>query len=227
MYITLGRFIRSVFEYLVHKSPQWSERERLIKLSFDEMYIDNNCDIDKLLDMPVNPKNHKQAQVVIVKRICAKGEWPYFIDTDYPLTPYDIIESNLNFDACDMTLLAISSDQGASNRGLATKFGISPTQCFIPSDIMTEAKLLRNKTHNIKCPCGNEHPMYWFWDFVHLFKTCRNHMLDNLITLPCGSLVLVQDFYDLLEIVKINSSDHTSGFHISEDHLLGGHSFIT
>ena len=29
----------------------------------------------------------------------------------------------------------------------------------------------------------------------------------------------VDDFYDLLDKVRADSSDHTSGFHLSEDHL--------
>ena len=186
------------------------------------MYIDRSCDIDRLLDMPVNPSFHKQAQIIMVKRLCAPGEWPYFVDTDHPITPYDIIESNLNFDACGLTVLALTCDQGPSNRGLATKLGISPEQVFVPRTVFSNAKSLRNAMHEFlkELPTDPSHPLFWLWDFVHLFKTLRNHLLDDIVTLPCGCQVSVQDFYDLLDKVKTISSDHSSGFHISEDHLL-------
>ena len=112
MHVTLGRYIRSIFMYLEHMSPQWSVRERLFLMSFDEMYIDTACDIDRLLDLPVNPNNHKNAQIVMCKQIAGKGQWPYYIDTNYALTPGDIVESNLRFDECGITLLAVVCDQG-------------------------------------------------------------------------------------------------------------------
>ena len=45
-------------------------------------------------------------------------------------------------------------------------------------------------------------------------------MLDDIVTLPCKSKVSVYDFYDLLNKLKTKTSDHTSGYHITEDDLL-------
>ena len=39
------------------------------------------------------------------------------------------------------------------------------------------------------------------------------------LNLSIGSVVSVDDFYALLDKFRAESSDHTSGFHISEDHL--------
>ena len=112
MHIIPGTFIRSVFEYFLRKSPDWSEKGRLLVMTFDEMYIDPACDIDRLLDMPINPNNHKNAQIIMTRRLCGEGKWPYFVDTDYAVSVDDVVESALAFDACDLTLLAISCDQG-------------------------------------------------------------------------------------------------------------------
>ena len=46
-------------------------------------------------------------------------------------------------------------------------------------------------------------------------------MLDDIVTLPCKSKVSVYDFYDLLNKFKTKTtSDHNSGFHMTEDDLL-------
>ena len=45
-------------------------------------------------------------------------------------------------------------------------------------------------------------------------------MLDDEVILPCGSKVSVKDFYDLLEKLKTNSDDHTSGCHLTKDDIL-------
>ena len=77
-------------------------------------------------------------------------------------------------------------------------------------DFVHESKTLRNPiTPNVLA-----------WDFVHLFKTVRNHLLDDFVTFLGGFKVSVQNFHDLLDKVRTVSADHSSGFHISEDHLL-------
>ena len=45
-------------------------------------------------------------------------------------------------------------------------------------------------------------------------------MLDDEVILPGGFKVSVKDFYDLLDKLKTDENDHTSGFHLSEDDLL-------
>lgn len=104
--------IRSIFEYLSRKSPLWSLIEKLLGISFDEMYIDTAVDIDKLLDMPINPNNHKNAQIIIVRQLCGDGKWPFFVDTDYAVTPNDIVQFVMDFEACGLTLLSLTCDQG-------------------------------------------------------------------------------------------------------------------
>ena len=104
--------IRSIFEYLWRKSPEWCERLRLLGITFDEMFIDPAVDIDKVLDMPINPNNHKNAQIIIVRQLCGPGKWPFFVDTNYAVTVDDIIQFTLDFEACGLTLLCTTCDQG-------------------------------------------------------------------------------------------------------------------
>ena len=103
---------------------------------------------------------------------------------------------------------------------MATKLEISPEKTYVPAEVFSKAKVTRNSINGVESN-SESHPVWWFYCFVHLFKTCRNHLLDDIVTLPCQSKVSVYDFYDLLNKFKTKpSSDHNSGYHITEDDLL-------
>ena len=84
------------------------------------------------------------------------------------------------------------------NRGLATSLGITEENSKFPN------------------PYDKSRYIIWLFDVVHLFKNLRNHFLDDVVQLPCGMIVTVDDFYDLLEVVQ---AEITSGFHLSEKDL--------
>ena len=104
--------IRSIFEYFVRMAPSWSEFLKLFGITFDEMYLDPACDIDRLLDMPINPNHHKNAQIITCRQICGPGKWPFFVDTNYAIPPDDLINFVMDFDACGITVLSFTCDQG-------------------------------------------------------------------------------------------------------------------
>ena len=58
-------FIRALFEYLFRVTPQWSEKDKLGTVCFDELYIDMDCEIDLKLDMAINPTNKKDCFVMM------------------------------------------------------------------------------------------------------------------------------------------------------------------
>ena len=59
--------------------------------------------------------------------------------------------------------------------------------------------------------------LIWLYDFVHIYKNIRNHLLDDVVQLPCGKIVCSDDFWDLLEV---GEAEITDTFHIKEEHLL-------
>ena len=46
-----------------------------------------------------------------------------------------------------------------------------------------------------------------------------SYPLDDVVEFDCGCKVSVDDFYDLIDKVKTENSDHTIGWHLSENHL--------
>lgn len=45
------------------------------------------------------------------------------------------------------------------------------------------------------------------------------YSLDDVIEFECGCKVSIDDFYDLIDKVKTENSDHTTGWHLTENHL--------
>ena len=52
-----------------------------------------------------------------------------------------------------------------------------------------------------------------------LLELGMNHSLDDVIEFECGCKVSIDDFYDLIDKVKTENSDHTTGWHLTENHL--------
>ena len=68
-----------------------------------------------------------------------------------------------------------------------------------------------------------EHPnpnvrrqIFWFYDPTHLLKSCRNHILDDLVILPGNYKISIRDLEDLLAKVR---GEYTTAFKFSDDHL--------
>ena len=42
---------------------------------------------------------------------------------------------------------------------------------------------------------------------------------DDIVEFKCGCKVTIDDFWDLIDKLKTENSDHTSGWHLTEEHL--------
>ena len=91
--------------------------------------------------------------------------------------------------------------KGSKNLGLATELGVN----------------VDNTTFSH--PEDPDKLLFWLYDITHLLKNIRNHLLDDYVTLPGGYTVCVDDFWHLIDKVKTDNCDHTSGFHLSDEHL--------
>ena len=79
----------------------------------------------------------------------------------------------------------------------------------------------RDFIHYFENPFDPDKLILWIWDIVHLMKSLRTNLLKSKVTLPDGSIVSVDDLWDLLDKVKSNvGMEHTSCFHLTPEHLL-------
>ena len=156
-------WIEAVFLYLEKKVPTWEPWQRIASMSFDEMYTNTNVDIDTLCDMAINPDCKPEVQIAVIRGTADNWKFPFFQQIGYQFTPDDIKYVALRLYDIGITLVSITCDQGGSNRGLASKLNIS------------------TENQRIEIP----HPtipgliiiIFFIYDFVHLFKSFRNHLL--------------------------------------------------
>ena len=118
-------WIKAVFLYLEKKVPSWQPWQCIASMSFDEMYTNESVDIDTLCDMAINPDCKPEVQIACIRGTADSWKFPFFQDISYQFTPQDIKYAVLRLYDIGITLVSSTCDQGASNRGLATKLKIS------------------------------------------------------------------------------------------------------
>ena len=195
MHVAPG-IIKPMVVYFRQVCPTKSARWKLGVTAFDEMAIENISDIDRYLDMTVGPG--KSAQVVTVRGIADDWKFPFFVDFDYPIKKDDLMQIIMALEDTGLTIFACTCDQGPQNTSLAKKLGITTEQT------------------TFEHPTDSNRRVFFLYDWVHLFKSCRNNLLDHLVTLPNGRSVSKHDFCHLKQKVD---SEITVGFQINDEHL--------
>ena len=71
-------------------------------------------------------------------------------------------EALLAFEACELDVVSVTSDQGGKNRGLANQLGISTEQSYFDHPIIS-----------VKGIMALRKIIFWFWDILHLLKLLR------------------------------------------------------
>ena len=239
-------WIMSVFEYLTRITPDMEEYEKFVIICFDEIYVCIDCEVDLILDMALNTECKKCVQIMTVKSITKGWFFPFYVMGNHAVTTWDINESIGKFESAGLYPLAIVCDQGAENRALAPKLGITnysnKSQIWVEEEDVEEAKTettkgkkkrKKKKKKVFKKPNSKdfinyfEHPydpdkiLFWIWDIIHLMKSMRNSILISKFTLPDGSICSVDDLWDLLEKTRNDvGMEHTSCFHLTSEHLL-------
>ena len=232
-------WIMSVFEYFSRVTPDMKEYEKHVTICFDEIYVCTDCDIDLVLDMAINPDCKKCVQIMTVRSIAGGWYWPFYVRGNHAVVVEDLEESIEKFESAGLHPLGVVCDQGPSNRGLAAKIGISnySNKATVTTTETVEVKGAKGKkkkkkkkvkgkpnpnnfVNKFEHPLDPEKPIFWIWDIVHLVKSLRNNFLTSKVKLPDGSIVSVDDLWDLLDKVRADvGSEHTSGFHLNSSHL--------
>ena len=104
----------------------------------------------------------------MVRSIVGKWQYVYFCDFDKPMTKYLYHELISDLEQIDIKVLGSVCDQAGENEGLKRALGV------------TKLKPWSTNPHD------PTRKVFFFFDFVHVFKNLRNHMLDHSVTLEDG-----------------------------------------
>jgi len=147
-----------------------TDRDKIVVLSFDEVYIAHDVCYDKAIDQVLGP--HKTVQVVMVRGLFKSWKQPVFYSYDTPITASilnNIISKLYN---CGYNVAEVTSDMGPTNISLWNSLKIAHTNSSF---------LHPNTGKNI----------YVFADVPHLLKLIRNKIIDhgfNVVTENANTL---------------------------------------
>jgi len=103
-----------------------SDIEKLVVLSFNEVYISHDICFDKAAQQVLRP--HKTVQVVMVRGICKSWKQPIFYSYDTPMTKDILNEIITKLLLTSGFLVGFLSDMGTTNMGMWKSMGISYTK---------------------------------------------------------------------------------------------------
>ena len=134
----------------------------------------------------------------MVRSLYGNWKFPIYVAFDQAVTPDIYNEILYELGANGIRVMISVCDQGPRNEALAKALGITPSKYWI------------------KHPYNSAWDVFFSYDFIHLFKSFRNHTLDKILVFGDGTEVSKNDFEDLLRICM---SEISSGSHLNDKML--------
>ena len=104
-------YIKPTLEFLKKKALSMKESEKVIGICFDEIFIDNVVEIDRILDQAIGPA--KNANVFWIRSISDNTlKYPIFYELDHNLTKKELLEIIVTMEEIGFKVVSITCDQG-------------------------------------------------------------------------------------------------------------------
>ena len=145
-------------------------------LSFDEMEISRCYEYDQETDQVIGP--HKKIQVAMIRGLFKAWKQPLFYSYDTPM------KKNLLF-----WIISRAEETGVQVWGIC--FDLGNSFLLKDLDISPEKPFFQN-------PFDKTRVVFVFPDVPHMLKLCRNHVLDDGITIDQDTKITKQDFENIL-----------------------------
>lgn len=111
------------------KSSDFTENEKLLVFSFDEVCTSNHIDIDKELVQRIGP--HCACQVIMARGLVSNWKQPIYYVFDQPMKRKILEEIISTLFFAGFVVVAMVSDMGTSNQALWSALNINyKTNCF-------------------------------------------------------------------------------------------------
>ncbi|OXU21701.1 hypothetical protein TSAR_012429 [Trichomalopsis sarcophagae] len=154
--------LKNVLKIMEVAANSYHPIEKLVVLSFDEIYLSHVAAIDRKLEQKIGP--HERCQVVMARGLFKSWKQPVYYDYDQSMTSEILLNIIKQLYECGFTVVATVCDLGPSNRKAFNDLGCplnDPESCFF--------------SH----PCDESLLVHVFFDIPHLIKLLRNHFLDH------------------------------------------------
>lgn len=151
-----------ILQSMKSKATSMTESQRLCALSFDEIYISQQIEIERKEEKRIGP--HKTAQVGMVRGLFSKWKQPVYYDFDKPLTKEVLLDVINKLYDSGYTVVTVTTDLGPTNTGVwsSMNIGVKDGQnCYF----------VHPKDPSLK--------IFIFADPPHLLKLIRNNYVDS------------------------------------------------
>lgn len=171
--------------------------EKLVVLTFDEMYLNNKISIDRETECVIGP--HRTCQCVMVRTLFSGWKQPIYFDYDKSMNASTLFGIITTLHDCGYTVVAVTSDMGPGNMKLWAELGIGmhPKHCYFQN------------------PACNELRIFVFADMPHLIKLIRNHFLDGGFNWKEQKI----EISVVQKLIAINCKDLKIAYKITDNHL--------
>ena len=171
-----------VIKIMGQEVSKMDDFSRVAALCFDEMSIDSKSVLDPKYQCIVS---HSKAQVVMLRGIFNNWKQAIFYEFNSAITQATLFDIITCVEDAGFFLCAVICDLGAENRSLLSNLQISTDQSCFPH------------------PMDEKRNIYVLPDVPHCLKNLRNHILDDGVLLPDGTII---DREKLLQMAMMNGT---------------------
>lgn len=199
--------LKEVLNIMSTKGRDFSTADKLTVLTFDDLYVSNQLDIDRKQQKVYGP--HKTCLFIMARGLFKKWRQPIYYNYDTPISRDILFTVIRHLYEIGYIVIAVTCDMGPINMRLWKDLHIG---VYNPS---------HSKNMDIENNCSIIHPaneslkIFFYADVPHLLKLARNNLLDSGFTIK-GTLVDKTCFEQLL---KLNNGDLKICHKLSSAHL--------
>ena len=155
--------LSSVINVMIAKKKCMPDVQKLVVLSFDEMYLSYKISIEREKEQVIGP--HKTCQCVMVRSLFSSWKQLIYYQYDKAMDVSTFFEIISKLHESGYIVVAVTCDMGPSNMKLWSELdiGMHPKKCYFQH------------------PVNNDLKIFVFADIPHLLKLIRNHFLDDSI----------------------------------------------
>lgn len=190
-------FVEISFNLLKSHTIIFTDFEKDVILSYDEMTVKSDICYDVKQDVMRGP--HKNVQVVVVRSLVGKWKQPVFYNFDCSMTKELFYEIVQKVESTGFKVRGFVGDMGGSNQKLLSELGISANNS------------------NVKSPVDENRRIWAFCDVPHMLKLLRNHLIDEGFQL-CDGKTVKTDVFE--KIISSQSNDLKYAHKVTPNHLL-------
>ncbi len=150
-------YLEAVDEILRLKASGMVDMDKVVVISFDEIYLRKDISYDSVLDQVIGP--FSAANVAMIQGVTKNFKYPIWYRYNTKMSPEELKDLVKKVEDMGFHVIGIVSDMDGANRSVPEKLGASLTTPRFPN------------------PARPGQYVYYMYDQVHILKLIRTHLV--------------------------------------------------